>query len=547
MNRCIAPFFLCVVLALSFIACSNPVVEQPVAEKHAMPDQYSRFAVETMAEVAAYFPSATSLAAFSSYGSVVETVQAVEQWDMVNRNDLRQALSDLGTHYLLDPSKLKSFYDAGFHTGKGWGIGLLGRHVVVVLQTLDAKKVTAWLDNLVTEEFGRPVVEDSKFDGWQFHTIHAMNKDVVTLMHKDGIAIMVWKGETLKASKELVRVVSEGQTLAAATDMDELKRNFRNASILALVPGKAALPGALIPEHVRHWVEDLTKSLTVGVNLDPQNANVRIATGLNPENAMVSELQKLEGGVLGPWANPIIHTDPAVCGRVKLDPKQLVSLLLKKAPSKIQNQWKDISSKLNNRLLGINFEQQVVNNLGGSVWFSLNAVRPETLKVGTPLLPMVLDQDVSLYIAMADAGLAAKFFGKMSFLKKFVPPDMAQIDTDQGILHAIIKLEGKNVHVSYADGLLAATTDSGWDRMKKLYVNPDQKELSARVLTDKANDLAIAGSSAPMMALVRGICGVRCADVTTIGRKAEQFDFRVMLDGNTLVSEIHLDRTQKNP
>ena len=56
------------------------------------------------------------------------------------------------------------------------------------------------------------------------------------------------------------------------------------------------------------------------------------------------------------------------------------------------------------------------------------------------------------------------FFAKLSILKRVIPEDKAQIDTENGILHAIVNLgAGKKLHAGYTKGLLAITTANGWE------------------------------------------------------------------------------------
>lgn len=540
MNRYFARMMLLVMLGWTAVACSHGSVVQPTAQSQVMPDNYSRVAVDTMSALAAYFPDQTSMAVFASYGSVVETIRALDHWNVVDANALHQTLSDLGTHYRLDPSRLKSFYEAGFHTAKGWGLGLLGRHVVLALQTDDSDKVLAWINHVVTEEFGRPETVHEKSDGWQFYHVRAMDKAIVTVMQKDGMTLMMWNGDTQKAAMELVRAIADGRTLDKVIDGEALKRNFRTASVLAVIPEKAALPDFVLPENLRQWGEAIAKSAVLGVTLNEETASVRLAMTLHADHPMVADLQSLEGGTLGVWTKPILHTEPQVAARAKINPEALIRLALKQAPVSYQDQWKALMSKLNNRLLGIHFEQQVVQNFAGSVWVALHGVREDVFQ-GQPWWLALLEQDVHVYLPMADAGLAAKFFGKLSFLKQFVPPDKAAIDTDDGILHAVVRFD-KNIHVSYADGLLGVTTDAGWNRMKGLYASPDQKDMASNVLMDSANDLAAQGKFAPVMSLVQGICGGRCEVGDDLTHIADKFDFRVMLDGDGVVAEVGLER-----
>ena len=542
MHHYIARFFLLFALAFACVACSHQEVQQPTAQKRVMPDNYSRIAVDTLSEVVPYFPDSASIAVFSSYGSVTETIQAFRQWNLVNDEDLQKTLTDLGTHYLLNPSSLKSFYEAGFHTGKGFGIAMMGQSVIAVTQTIDQRKVVQWLDNLVTEEFGRPESTDTKAEGWVTHHIKVMGKDCVTLLQKDDISIMVWSDDSLKVSKEVMGAIAGGNTLASAVNMADIKRNFRTSSILAVASGKAPLPKDF------SFLEDWTKSLYAGVTLEKDRVGLMTAMDLNAENKTVAMVQSFEGGNLSPWANAIMHTDPGFAVRVKVDPKTLVDTALKNLPPQYQNQWKDVSSKLNNRLFGINFEEQVVNNFAGSIWVSLHDMDKAAFASGNQLIGL-LKQDMSLYLPMADASLAAKFFGKMSFVKKFIPPELATVDTDQGVLHAVVNYSGNtHIHVSYADGLLAVTTDRGWERMKQLYSAPNQNDGVSVAMTDSANDIAGYGKVDLVADLAWELFKVKGDSIqqyVDFARRMDAFDFRVILNGNAFVAEVNAERVSK--
>lgn len=543
MHRYLARFFLLFALAFACVACSHQEVLQPTAQKRVMPDNYSRIAIDTLSEIAPYFPDQTSIAVFSSYGSITETFQAFEQWNLVDAESLKKTLTDLGTHYKLDPSKLKSFYEAGMHTGKGFGIGMMGRSVIAVMHTLEPKSVVQWLDNLVTEEFGRPDSTDSKADGWVMHHVKVMDKDRVTLLQKNDISIMVWSDDSLKTSKEVLASLAAGNTLASILNMADLKRNFRTSSILAVASGKAALPKELLVTPLADWA----KSLYAGVTLEKNRIGLMAAMDLNAENTTVATIQSFEGGDLSPWSKAIMHTDPGVAVRVKVSPQTLTGMVLKNLPARYLNQWKDISSKLNNRLFGINLEEQIVNNFAGSIWVSLHGM--DSAGFEPDVWSALQKLDVSLYLPMADASLAGKFFGKMSFLQKFIPADVATVETDQGVLHAIVRVKKDTpLHVSYADGLLAVTTDRGWARMKQLYAAPNQNDGVSLAMTDNANDIAGYGKMALAADLAWALfqrTGADAQEYINLARRLESFDFRVILNGNTFVAEVNAERAEK--
>ncbi len=533
----------------SLTACSKSEGEKPqvaIAEP-VMPTDYSHQAVDTYSELSGYFPEQTSFAVFASYGTIVDTVQAVKTWELISPENMDSMISDLEMHYRLNPSKLKSFYKAGFHTGKGFGVGIIDGSLVFVVSVMDQDKVLDWLMNFTNEEYGRPVTESRNEKEWKVTEIRVMDADYATVAQKGDVAVIALgsKFGTVKsadAAASVMAVENAPNNFKTLTQQRGLDKQLGNSEIGALVLNEEGLPGTL-SKNEKKLFKQYVSNLNAGISLHENNVLVRVGAGLNAENKNIKMVDDLGLGSISPWAKAIVNSSQGPMARVLFNPVKLEKMVLTVLPESFGKKWEDIKGKLTQKFLGINFYEQVFSNLSGSLWVSLDST---SLQPGTPMtLSNALKLDAAVYLPIEDAELAGKFFGKVSFLKSFIPADKATLETlDGGILHASVKVLGAALHVSYADGLLALSTDSSWQRVMKLYQAADQKQPEQTgdgiLLGSKKIALQLTGSD--LVSLLDSVCADRCGKTTQNLSKFDKITIFVDEAKHCLEVEVSADK-----
>ena len=488
-------------------SCSKTEIQQPVSSHHAMPDNYSTQAIDAFNELAAFLPENTSAAAFASYGSLVETLNTVNTWHLFDDERFKSTIHDLELHYKLNPTKLKSFYKAGFHTQKGFSVGVVDGNLVLALNVMDQNAFIKWFDNFTNEEFGRPSTKTSDDKGWKFREITVMNEDYATLALAHDIALIAFgkkfaRNPSHVIAQQLVAAHTDGRNLLNQTYSAKLIQQIGKAPIAAMMLSDSWLPNA-IPANIRSAVMTAVNTAAVAITTETTRASLTVSAHVKQNNNYIKSIQKIGTGEVSQWAYPLIHASQPSAARVLFDPVGLENVMLENATSSQVNQWNDIKSKLNQRLMNINFYEQVFKNLAGSAWIlpaNVTDLTRDSLNY-----PQFLDTDIAIFLPIKDVNKAANFFGKLNLLKSLIPSSYAQIETIHGILHAVVKLNGKQLHVAYADGLISASTNAAWERTLAIYNSPNTAEINHNILTSN-DQIALDINANDALALLNNLC-----------------------------------------
>ncbi len=523
-------------MGVTAVSCSKTSVEQPTATHAVMPQDYSKRGVETLDTLAQVMPANTRAALFASYGSLTETIQTLKGWNLVQADELTKTLNDLGTHYKLDPSNLRSFYEAGFHTGKGFGIGLVGdaNNIVLAAQILDESAFMKWFETFTTEEFGRPVSQTSEQMGWKMTQVNTLDEDFATVAIKEGFALIVFGAKVQGAPSNVVApkildALANHAVLASSPVLNSAKKQVGDAPLAVVISDPDVLGNNV--------VQRMSRSIGVGISPAEHDCHIRSGVELAPNEPYAEEAKNVLKAPLNAWNNPVIHAPNSSVTRVHFSPKAAMEAFMKYAPASYKKQWTSLTSKLKMPLLGLNFEQQVVQNLAGNLMVSVNRIDANTMSGNGSTVRQLLSQDVAVFLPIADVKLASKFFSKVAMFQKLIPPGVATIDSVEGVLHAAVKYQGATVHVGYADGLLSATTEAGWRRVLKMYASPDQSPVTG-IFADASVSAVSSVASSDAVALLNGVCGPKCANITSLLNRSSQLDFTTSFGDQQAVVDL---------
>ncbi|MBQ1926915.1 MAG: hypothetical protein II180_12450 [Proteobacteria bacterium] len=455
---------------LLFAACSTKPqhVEEP---KETMPTEYPKSADAVIPLLADMIPLDADVLAFSSYGSLTDAIHQFDTYKVVDSGELHQLMTDLGTHYHLDPGDLKSYYNAGLHTGSGLAVGQNKGSVFIVFDILSEKKFNAWWDTFVNEEFGRPRYHTEKAGDTEFTTIHVLKKDFASLAHQNGKMLVVLGEAAFPGSpnsQDALKTILNGPKLAGSAKLTKAAARLSHAPI-AVLASESSLDNIKHEKlrDLRQWCTDAGLELSFGTKGPEIRAFAALRDDAFHGTPRAKFISELTNGTTGKWAGRILDTNPTSVVRVLYDAQKLENFLLPTMPQSTQRQYADIKDKLTQRLLKLDIEDQVIHN-SASAWAALyGATAPK--QQNPSLTDMLLAQNLAIFLPMKDAAKADSFFGKVSVLKRFIPENLATIDPQSDMLHAIVRVQNAKIHVAYADGLIAAASEKIWPTVSKIY------------------------------------------------------------------------------
>ena len=133
---------ICLLGALSLLcgmslgACSSKpeVVQENRVE---MITDYPKTAGPVLKNLAHIIPKNVVMMGYTSYGTITDLIPQAESFGQINHDELQSILKDLGTHYLINPSKLRDYYQAGFNTGSGFAVGYCDGNLFFAFDILD--------------------------------------------------------------------------------------------------------------------------------------------------------------------------------------------------------------------------------------------------------------------------------------------------------------------------------------------------------------------------------------------------------------------------
>ena len=444
--------------SIGFAACQKSV--QPVVQEQApvMPTDYPKTADVTLKKLAPAIPSDVQILAAASYGSVTRTLNGLEIFHLVDSKDLINTMEDLGTHYLLNPSRLKDYFKAGLHTGSGFAVGYRGNSLFLVLDALDTAAFRKWWDNFINEEYGRPAYQENKDGGRTLIATQVMGHDFCTMVITPGAPVMIVMGPqafpnsapSLDSAREIL-----AQPGLSGEQLDKILKTGGDTPVSIWMNSAAPLFGGL-PEIARNLLAEKIASGSANLDLTGDIPTLRL--DIDSQNG----LHEVFAGAPGTHTNRILASNPITSLRLYANTQAIESLSLPLIPEKYRNTYKDIQGKLTQKLLKLDVSDQIIYNMGG-IWLALYD------------LPMpsadIFDTPVAVYIPFGDSAKSDAFFAKLNILKRFIPEKMATIEQEDGLLHASLALSPHTFHVGYQNGLIGIGTESTWDKVRQVLVS----------------------------------------------------------------------------
>ena len=543
-------FLFCALAMISSMQVSCSSGPKPAAETRAeMPQNYSVKAIDTLEQLAVNVPADADLLVFGSYGSVADSVRQFRDYHIVDDAELDKLLQDLGTHYLLNPSNLQSYFKAGMDTGSGFAAGKRGNNVFAVMQLLDETKFRNWWDVFINEEFGRPRYHESAEGDRKFVQIEILQKDFATMMFEPGQPVRIVFGSEIVPQSD-----GSLETIKALADAENLK----DSDILSMI--RETIPTAplgiwttasktLLTESVSNMVEPWISNVSAGVNFSKDGPAIQ-ASGFWKNDIIENQKRgEYAAAMLKPQENTgrehILSSNPGSVGHLFFDAEKLESFVVPQLREKHQNQYADIKDKLTQRLLGLDVTHQIIHNLA-AVWVAIYDTSNEPTQADPTIQEILSVQKVAIFMTFKDASASNAFFGKvnalMNIFKNQIPQDTATISQEGDLIHIAVKVSGAALHVGYRKGILSIATEPAWTTVKSVLENDEPKA---------ANDILPAGNHFSAISLriadVKQILGARYPIIKEqISRFLEHFPHMfVQASANENRIELRLNSTIK--
>lgn len=479
----IFPFIFCAllcILACSQFSCTSKV--QPVNEQQEMmPQVYPKQAAEPYKRLASWIPADSDVLLISGYGTLADAIIQAKEWKIVDADEFQKLLNDLGTHYLLNPADLRTYFKAGMNTESGFVAGVKDKTAFLIFDVYDQVKFRKWVDNFLNEEFGRPRYHELSDGARKIVQIHILNRDFATLVEEPGKPVMITFGPGAMAdappSLEAYHALSEGTHMADVPAAHErFISELRDAPLAAWMKSDGKpLESLKMPEEVRElypWSEGAGFAFYLGASGPKIRAFCSWRDRQYKDMPLGQWMAGLTQGSSGEWAKAILNTHPSSMTRVLLNAEQIEPIILASLTDKQQNSYAELKDKLTQRFLKLNISEQVIYNIGAA-WLVLYDAQAPAQQNAT-LMEILSEQSAAVFVPLRNASDSDSFFSKVNILKGFVPKDLGTVELEDEILHAKINLkDGKLAHVAYSKGLIAVSTEKGWAHVQEVFASTD--------------------------------------------------------------------------
>ena len=466
-------FALSVVLAS---CASDPNAGKPDAHT-VMPQEYPKTAAESYQKLASHIPADSDILAISGYGTLADAVVQAKNWAIVDGDEFQKLLNDLGTHYLLNPADLKTYFKAGFNVESGFAMGIKQKTPYFVFDVSDHTQFRKWVDNFLNEEFGRPRYHEMTEGTRKVVQIRILDRDFATLVEETGKPVIMTFGPGLASdappSLDAYHAFAEDKHMAdLGASHEKFIADLRDAPLAMWIKSDAS-PSQSVPLP-KDLLELYPLSSGAGFALHFASSGPKIRAFCTWRERQYKDMSlgqwisELTRGSSNNWAKTILNSKPSSMMRILLNPEQLEPVVLPTLKDKHQKMYADLKDKLTQRFLKLNISEQVIYNTGAA-WAVLYEANATAMQNAT-WLEMLSSQDAAVFIPMKDAAASDSFFAKVNILKGFVPKDLGTVELEGDMLHAKLNLkDGVTAHVVYSRGLIAVATDKGWPHVQEVF------------------------------------------------------------------------------
>ncbi len=446
-------------------------------------------------KLAQYVPSDVDGVVFvASYGAIVESLERIKGWGLLDAKQVEGVLFDLGRHHGLNPGQLTSYQQAGFAIDGGLAVGMLGKNPFVVLEIEDIKAFERFLDTFINEEYGRPRNQESQFHQHTLINIRVLKRDLATMVVR-GRQVLLVAGPHLKADAdpspqvmERLLSIDDGQTLAAQATFKRLLDKVADDGAFFVYSSKIDLARTMLqpilskqPEILAAIEAMLSETITaVGISLRLDTERIEVTSfTLVPEAALSHGLGLLTPPVASTAAlATFLGEEVNGALRLSFSPREIEAYLLATSPLQAKL-WQDLKRMLTVRMV-MNFETDILYNLTGQGLATLYRIDEDRLRGASDLRAVLQCIDAAFFLPMADPNRANGYFGKINMLKGFLPEGQISIEERQGVLLFTIR-EKRQVllRLAYHQGVLAVITgDLALEKVLQRLTAPPQQAAS---------------------------------------------------------------------
>ena len=481
-------YVLAAVCVFGVASCSSSPKPAPQEKVEVMPTEYPKTAIQTLNALQPNIPEKTDAVMVVSYGSLADVIIQMKNWNLVDNSQIDSALKDLEMHYLLNPTKLADYYKAGMNTASGLAVGFAHNNVYILFDVYNTKKFKSWLDNFMNEEFGRPRYQEETIGSKTVTEIRILDRDFATLLSEENRSAILVLGEGLikdsPASLECAKQLAEEQSIPKSK-ADEIAKMLSNAPIAVWTHGPEQLLDR-IPEKYAQYAH-IFSNVVCDMNFSEQGPKLHLQghwnTGEQIVGLKLDSLKDLGKGSNGGWGDIIMSTGPSTATRLLFDAQKLEEIILPSLSDKTKNTYQDIKKQLTQKLFKIDVADQIIYNIGG-VWVALYDTQVPNLQEPS-LKDILFAQKGVVYLPFKEAGKSDAFFAKLNILKGFIPSDKAQIEMEDGILHAVVNLgANQKLHAGYYKGIIALSTSNGWAMAVKTLKTSDSPNSPSLLASD---------------------------------------------------------------
>lgn len=477
----------------TFISCSSS--HKPVIEKRAeMPTNYPKTSGPILQKLSNSIPDDAQMLAFTSYGNITELIASFDKYQIVDSNDLKNTLNDLGKHYLLNIGKLKDYYDAGMNTASGLVAGYRDDNLFFVLDTLDNNLFKKWMDNLINEEYGRPTYHESVEDNHTFIEITVLHKDFCTMVITPDEPVLLVMGPKIlpESAPSLTTAKAIVSQHKLGPNAEKIIQTTNDSPVSIWLNSHSTLLSQ-VPKDIRQTITEWISSITLNLVLPEKGPEVNLVARYQddtyqniPRGIYISSLLS---GTNAKHAQAILSSNPVSTFRLFTHNEELESILLPLLPEETRNTYTNVKTKLTQKIIGLDVSQQIIYNIG-AWWIALYSEdNNELTDKQLSFTDSLLKQKIAIYIPFKNTKNADSFFNKVNVLKRFVPENMATIEQDNDILHARMKYQQNILHAGYSGGMLVISTDSAWTQANQVITLSDAPAIQSD-LSDETKCLA---------------------------------------------------------
>lgn len=433
--------------ALTTTSCSTKKIDTPTPSVRQIPETHPEHAAQTLSQLAPHIPDDFEWIFVSDYVSITQAVDHFSHYGFLRQQDITKTLSDLGTHYKLNPTSIRDYFNNGLNLQSGFALGYANGGFFAVMSVDERTLFRKWFDTLTKEEFGRPTYRTAPYDDRSYIAVDVLDREFACLFMDDDVAVITAKISSTEVSETTICDALDRIVVPTRAHIDANRiESFTTAlakSAMAIVAHPSSI-ASVVPggEAISSSIGQYIDYATVGFNLEKASAQIHVAATWQNERVEGTPIGNAVVAIVPDTAPKLrLNQAPPPTARItaNIDSAALETLALAFVDEKTRKRYDDIKSKLTQKLFKIDIVDQIIHNVGSisGIWFGNDIERP------------------AIGISMRSPQKSDSFFAKLNILKRAISSDNVAITNEDGILHATMG----NIHASYANGAIAIAFD----------------------------------------------------------------------------------------